>query len=392
MGEGHRRVDADPAQPGRVDRGRLGRGPDGLRRPADRRTTTGVGVRGRTVVFGLHVCGGVPGHDARVVDRRARARPGGFRGCCPAPGAGQPADRGVPVGPLRAGVEPRLCPVGRALRHRGHPGQGETSPRQGSGRRERPVRRGAGRGGAPQAAVRRVGRVERGHLRRSRCHQRASVPEAGGLPADRVRTRREATVATAAAGPVRVGRAPQGQGRPELPRPGRQELLLRPFPVDRPIPGCAPHHEHRGGLRRDRAGRVPPPLPRGVGPVCDPAGPHARHPPQPTGRLDAGTIRAVGRHGGPEHPSGDRGDPGVPPDRRAVLPVLPGGDVAGHQARRHGPPGGHLHAGVGGHPRPSYTLIKKLWTGWTPPTQAPPAPSLGDAGYVRGSDYYGSRA
>lgn len=42
-------------------------------------------------------------------------------------------------------------------------------------------------------------------------------------------------------------------------------------------------------------------------------------------------------------------------------------------------------------PAPSYTLIKKLWTGWTP---APPsaAPSLGGAGFVRGSDYYGGRA
>jgi len=43
-------------------------------------------------------------------------------------------------------------------------------------------------------------------------------------------------------------------------------------------------------------------------------------------------------------------------------------------------------------PAPSYTLIKKLWTGWTPPIEAPPAPSLGGAGFVRGSDYYGSRS
>ena len=42
-------------------------------------------------------------------------------------------------------------------------------------------------------------------------------------------------------------------------------------------------------------------------------------------------------------------------------------------------------------PAPSYTLIKKLWTGWTP-IEAPAAPSLGDAGFVRGSDYYGGRA
>lgn len=42
-------------------------------------------------------------------------------------------------------------------------------------------------------------------------------------------------------------------------------------------------------------------------------------------------------------------------------------------------------------PAPSYTLIKKLWTGWTPPTEAPPAPSLGGAGFVRGADYYGAR-
>ena len=43
-------------------------------------------------------------------------------------------------------------------------------------------------------------------------------------------------------------------------------------------------------------------------------------------------------------------------------------------------------------PTPSYTLIKKLWAGWTPPTEAPPAPSLGDAGFVRGADYYGAQA
>ena len=42
-------------------------------------------------------------------------------------------------------------------------------------------------------------------------------------------------------------------------------------------------------------------------------------------------------------------------------------------------------------PAPSYTLIKKLWAGWTP-AAPPPAPSLGDAGFVRGADYYGSRA
>ncbi len=39
-------------------------------------------------------------------------------------------------------------------------------------------------------------------------------------------------------------------------------------------------------------------------------------------------------------------------------------------------------------PSPSYTLIKKLWAGWEP-TAPEPAPSLGDAGFVRGSGYYG---
>ena len=38
-------------------------------------------------------------------------------------------------------------------------------------------------------------------------------------------------------------------------------------------------------------------------------------------------------------------------------------------------------------PKPSYTLVKKLWTGWTP-ADPPPPPSLGDAGYVRGAHYY----
>ena len=40
-------------------------------------------------------------------------------------------------------------------------------------------------------------------------------------------------------------------------------------------------------------------------------------------------------------------------------------------------------------PAPSYTLIKKLWAGWQP-ADPPPAPSLGDAGFVRGADYYGT--
>jgi transposase len=38
-------------------------------------------------------------------------------------------------------------------------------------------------------------------------------------------------------------------------------------------------------------------------------------------------------------------------------------------------------------PSPSYTLIKKLWTTWEP-ADPPPAASLGDAGFVRGADYY----
>lgn len=40
-------------------------------------------------------------------------------------------------------------------------------------------------------------------------------------------------------------------------------------------------------------------------------------------------------------------------------------------------------------PRPSYTLIKKLWAGWQPADPAP-APSLGEAGFVRGGGYYGA--
>lgn len=42
-------------------------------------------------------------------------------------------------------------------------------------------------------------------------------------------------------------------------------------------------------------------------------------------------------------------------------------------------------------PSPSYTLIKKLWTAWQPVDPPPPAP-LGDAGFVRGADYYGGQA
>lgn len=38
-------------------------------------------------------------------------------------------------------------------------------------------------------------------------------------------------------------------------------------------------------------------------------------------------------------------------------------------------------------PSPSYALIKRLWPAWTPePSQGPK--SLGDAGFVRGADYY----
>ena len=39
-------------------------------------------------------------------------------------------------------------------------------------------------------------------------------------------------------------------------------------------------------------------------------------------------------------------------------------------------------------PLPSYTLIKKLWATWQP-VDPPPVASLGDAGFVRGSGYYG---
>lgn len=38
-------------------------------------------------------------------------------------------------------------------------------------------------------------------------------------------------------------------------------------------------------------------------------------------------------------------------------------------------------------PSPSYTLIRKLWAGWEPAAPQP-APSLGEAGFVRGSGYY----
>ena len=42
---------------------------------------------------------------------------------------------------------------------------------------------------------------------------------------------------------------------------------------------------------------------------------------------------------------------------------------------------------LGATPSPTYTLIKKLWAGWQP-AAPPPAPSLGEKGFVRGSDYY----
>ena len=43
-------------------------------------------------------------------------------------------------------------------------------------------------------------------------------------------------------------------------------------------------------------------------------------------------------------------------------------------------------------PSPSCTLIKKLWAAWQP-GDPPPAASLGEKGFVRGSRYYdGSQA
>jgi hypothetical protein len=38
-------------------------------------------------------------------------------------------------------------------------------------------------------------------------------------------------------------------------------------------------------------------------------------------------------------------------------------------------------------PAPSYTLVKRLWASWEPPPATAPR-SLGDAGFVRGADYY----
>ncbi len=43
---------------------------------------------------------------------------------------------------------------------------------------------------------------------------------------------------------------------------------------------------------------------------------------------------------------------------------------------------------LGATPAPSYTLIKKLWAAWEP-ADPPPVASLGNAGFVRGADYYG---
>lgn len=72
---------------------------------------------------------------------------------------------------------------------------------------------------------------------------------------------------------------------------------------------------------------------------------------------------------------------------RSCLGVMPLAKKSGGMARLEDTCGKALAAT----PTPSYTLIKKLWTGWTP---APPsaAPSLGGAGFVRGADYYGGRA
>jgi hypothetical protein len=39
-------------------------------------------------------------------------------------------------------------------------------------------------------------------------------------------------------------------------------------------------------------------------------------------------------------------------------------------------------------PNPSYTLVKKTWSGWVPPGP-PEAPPLGGEGFVRGAGYYG---
>ena len=39
---------------------------------------------------------------------------------------------------------------------------------------------------------------------------------------------------------------------------------------------------------------------------------------------------------------------------------------------------------------PSYALVKRLWPLWTPEPTGPK--SLGDAGFVRGADYYAERS
>jgi transposase len=75
----------------------------------------------------------------------------------------------------------------------------------------------------------------------------------------------------------------------------------------------------------------------------------------------------------------------VEPSYRSALGVMSLAKKPGGKQRLEDSCGRALEAT----PSPSYTLIKKLWSGWQP-ADPPPAASLGETGFVRGSSYYTS--
>jgi len=86
-----------------------------------------------------------------------------------------------------------------------------------------------------------------------------------------------------AADAVRAGGPAQGESGPELPHFAGSQLLLRPIQADRPIRGCAPHLAHDRGLRRRRAGRLPPAVHRCSRPLFHRHLAHARRASPPAG-------------------------------------------------------------------------------------------------------------
>ena len=120
----------------------------------------------------------------------------------------QPALGSEPGASLRARPQPHLRRPRRALRLRRHPRAGAPASRQGQGRGRRPARRALGPRRATPPHLLLPGRTQPRHRRAARTAQRAPLPQAPRLTAQRLRVHR-----------------PSGAAR--APRP---TLRLRPVP------------------------------------------------------------------------------------------------------------------------------------------------------------------